>query len=68
MPTLRWRHRKDLPSGKQRRYGVNIRRFVDLPGRLICASLAFPGSWHDMHCFREAGWVDMIAHASGAGE
>ncbi len=65
VPTLSWRHRRDLLPGKHRRHGVDIRLFVDLPGRLICASLAFPGSWHDMHCFREAGWVDMIAHAGG---
>jgi hypothetical protein len=22
------------------------------------SSRAFPGSWHDIHCLREAGWVD----------
>jgi hypothetical protein len=65
VPTFNWKHRKDLLSGKHRRHGVNIQLFVDLHGRLICASLAFPGSRHDMHCFRKAGWVDMVAHTGG---
>jgi hypothetical protein len=65
VPTFNWKHRKDLLSGKHRRHGVNVQLFVDLHGRLICASLAFPGSWHDIHCFREAGWVDLAAHAGG---
>ncbi|WP_255725456.1 transposase [Frankia sp. Cj3] len=65
VPTFNWKHRTDLLSGKHRRHGVTIQLFVDLHGRLICASLAFPGSWHDIHCFREAGWVDVVAHAGG---
>jgi hypothetical protein len=65
VPTFNWKHRKDLLSGKHRRHGVNVQLFVDLHGRLICASLAFPGSWHDIHCFREAGWVGLAAHAGG---
>jgi hypothetical protein len=64
--TFHWKHRgKELLSGKHRKYGVNIQLFVDIHGRLICASRAFPGSWHDIHCFREAGWVDLITHAGG---
>ncbi|WP_239342393.1 transposase [Frankia sp. CiP3] len=65
VPTFNWKHRTDLLSGKHRRHGVTIQLFVDLHGRLICASLAFPGSWHDIHCFREAGLVDVVAHAGG---
>jgi len=66
VPTFHWKHRgKDLLSGKHRRHGVNIQLFVDLHGRLVCASLASPGSWHDIHCFREAGWVDLVTHAGG---
>lgn len=65
VPTFNWRHRKDLLSGKHRRNGVNIQLLVDVHGRLIGASRAFPGSWHDIHCFREAGWVDLITHAGG---
>jgi hypothetical protein len=33
---------------------------VDVYGRLIAISPASPGSWHDIHCLREAGWVDEI--------
>ncbi len=55
----------DSRARRKRRRQLRIQLFVDLHGRLICASLAFPDSWHDMHCFREAGWVDMIAHAGG---
>lgn len=65
IPTFHWRHRKDLLNGKHRRYGVNIQLFVDVHGRIIGASQAFPGSWHDMHCFRAAGWSDLVAHSSG---
>ena len=65
VPTVNWCHRSDLRSGKHRRYGVNVQLLVDLHGRLIGASRAFPGSWHDGHCFREAGWVDLLHHAGG---
>lgn len=65
VPTFNWRHRKDLLSGKHRRYGVNIQLFVDLHGRLVGVSRAFPGSWHDVHCFREAGWVDIVKRSGG---
>ena len=65
VPTVNWRHRKDLRSGKHRRYGVNVQLLVDLHGRLLAASRAFPGSWHDVHCFREAGWVDLVRRSGG---
>jgi hypothetical protein len=66
VPTFHWKHRgKELLSGKHRKHGVNIQLFVDVHGRLICASRAFPGSWHDIHCFREAGWVDLVTRAGG---
>src|SRR5512146_3440981 len=38
VPTVNWRHRSDLRSGKHRRYGVNVQLLVDLHGRLIGAS------------------------------
>lgn len=65
VPTVRWRHRADLKSGKHRRYGVNVQLLVDLHGRLIAASRAFPGSWHDVHCFRETGWVPLLRRSGG---
>jgi len=68
--TFNWRHRSDLLSGKHRKYGVNLQVFVDVHGRLIAISPASPGSWHDIHCLREAGWVDLlqqIGHALGDG-
>jgi hypothetical protein len=65
VPTFNWKHRKDLFSGKHQRPGINIQLFTDVHGRLIGASRAFPGSWHDIHCFREAGWVALAAHAGG---
>jgi DDE superfamily endonuclease len=70
VPTFNWRHRKDLLSGKHRKHGVNLQLFVDVHGRIIAVSPAFPGSWHDIHCLREAGWVDLltrIGHAIGDG-
>lgn len=65
VPTVHWRHRSNLRSGKHRRYGVNVQLLVDLHGRLLAASRAFPGSWHDVHCFREAGWVDLVRQSGG---
>jgi hypothetical protein len=65
VPTFGGKHRKDLFSGRHRRPGVNVQLFIDVHGRLIGASRAFPGSWHDIHCFREAGWVGLAAHAGG---
>lgn len=68
IPTFNWRHRKDLLSGKHRKYGMNAQLFVDVHGRIIAASRTFPGSWHDIHCLREAGWVTLaqdIGHAVG---
>lgn len=66
VPTVNWRHRKDLYAGKHRRPGGNVQLFVDLHGRLIGVSRAFPGSWHDVRCFREAGWVKLLARSGGA--
>lgn len=37
-----WRHRTDLHSGQHRRYGMNIQVVVDLHGRVITVSRAFP--------------------------
>jgi hypothetical protein len=65
VPTVNWRHRNDLLSGKHRRHGVNIQLLVDLHGRILGASRAFPGSWHDLHCFREARWAQMVHHSGG---
>jgi len=65
IPTFNWRHRKDLLSGKHRRNGVNVQFFIDPHGRIIGASRAFPGSWHDVHCFREAGWVNVVKRSGG---
>ncbi|MEX5712531.1 transposase family protein, partial [Parafrankia sp. FMc6] len=66
VPTFNWRHRKDLLSGKHRRHGVNVQLLVDLHGRIIRASRAFPGSWHDVHCFREAGWAEIVKRSGGS--
>lgn len=68
IPTFNWRHRKDLLSGKHRKHGVNAQLFVDVHGRIIAASRTFPGSWHDIHCLRESGWVTLLrdlGHAAG---
>jgi hypothetical protein len=66
VPTFNWRHRKDLFSGKRRRNGVNVQFFVDLHGRIFGASRAYPGSWHDIHSFREAGGVDVVKNSGGS--
>ena len=63
--TFNWRHRTDLYSTHRRRYGMNGQLLVDLHGRVTSASRAFPGSWHDMHCFRDAGWPDLITNSGG---
>ncbi|WP_322779153.1 transposase family protein, partial [Frankia sp. Cas4] len=60
-----WRHRKDLYSGKHRRYGVNIQVIVDLHGRVLGVSRAFPGSWHDMRCFSEAELARLVEYSGG---
>lgn len=68
VPTFHWRHRMDLLSGKHRQHGVNLHLVVDVHGRIIAVSRAFPGSWHDLHCLREAGWVELLTrlgHALG---
>jgi hypothetical protein len=66
VPTFNWRHRKDLLSGKHRKHGVNLQLFVDVHGRIIAVSRPFPGSWHDIHCLREAGWVELLKRLSHA--
>ena len=57
IPTFQWRHRKDLLNEKHRRHGVNIQLFVDVHGRSIGASQAFPGSWHDRALLSGGGMV-----------
>jgi DDE superfamily endonuclease/Helix-turn-helix of DDE superfamily endonuclease len=66
VPTFHWRHRSDLLSGKHRRRGMNVQVLVDVHGRLINASAAFPGSWHDIHALRESGWLSHFAAAAKA--
>jgi hypothetical protein len=66
IPTFNWRHRNDLLSGKHRRTGMNVQLFVDVHGRIIAAGRAFPGSWHDIHCLREAGWVTLLQNLTPA--
>lgn len=65
VPTFAWRHRTDLLAGKHRRHGVNVQLAVDLHGRILAASHAFPGSWQDVHCFREAGWTRVARRFGG---
>lgn len=62
--TFNWHHRQDLFSGKHRKYGMNVQVIADLHGRVIGVSQGFPGSWHDMRCYTEAGWV-ALAEAAG---
>ena len=62
--TFNWHHRKDLFSGKYRKYGMNVQVVADLHGRVIGVSQGFPGSWHDMRCYTQAGWA-AIAEAAG---
>jgi hypothetical protein len=59
-----WRHRSDLFSGKHRRYGMVVQVIADLHGRVLGVSGGFPGSWHDLHAFTEAG-LDYLAQAAG---
>lgn len=66
IPTFNWRHRTDLLSGKHRKRGVNAQLFVDVHGRIIAISRTFPGSWHDIHCLREAGWVALLQNLTPA--
>lgn len=64
IPTWNWRHRKDLFSGKHKRYGVNVQVVADIHGRVEAVSKARPGSWHDKRCHDEAG---LDAALDGAG-
>jgi hypothetical protein len=65
VPTFNWGHRRDLYSGKRRRYGVNVQVLADIHGRVEGVSRAFPGSWHDKHCFDEAGIEAVLAGGGG---
>ncbi|MGH3481267.1 MAG: transposase family protein [Nocardioidaceae bacterium] len=59
------RHRRDLHSGHRKRYGVNVQILCDVHGRLDACSEAFSGSWHDKHCFDEAGLAAILADCGG---
>lgn len=65
VPVFNWRHRHDLYSGKHRRYGVNVQAVVDLHGRLVGVSRAFPGSRHDRWCFEQAGYGEILPSSGG---
>ncbi len=66
VPTFNWRHRRDLHSGKHKRYGANVQVLADIHGRVQAVAGPFPGSWHDKHSYDEAGLADVVA-GSGAG-
>jgi hypothetical protein len=65
IPTFDWRHAKQLFSGKHRRAGMNVLFLVDLHGRLVAASRAFPGAWHDTHCLAESEWERTLGFEPG---
>jgi hypothetical protein len=67
VPTFNWRHRRDLQSGKHKRYGTNVQVVSDIHGRVEGVGGPFPGSWHDKHCYDEAGLSEMVAAAGGGG-
>jgi hypothetical protein len=66
VPTWHWRHRRDLYSGKHHRYGINTQVFATVHGQVAAISRAFPGSWHDKHCFDEAAVDKVLAEGGGA--
>jgi hypothetical protein len=65
VPTFNWRHRRDLYSGKHKRYGVNVQVVADIHGRVEGVSAPAPGSWHDKHSFDEAGLAEVAAGSGG---
>lgn len=65
VPTFNWRHRTDLYSGKHRKHGMNVQAIVDVHGRLIATSTAYPGSRHDSWCFQQAGFAHLLTGAGG---
>lgn len=65
VPTWNWRHRKDLYSGKHKRYGANVIIVADIHGRVAAASKPYPGSWHDKHAYDEAGLDTILAGSGG---
>lgn len=65
VPVFNWRHRGDLYSGKHRDHGVNVQAIVDIHGRLVGTSRAFPGSRHDSWCFEQSGFGAILAYSGG---
>ena len=65
VPTCNWRHRRDLYSGHRKRYGVVVQIMGTVHGRVDAGSDAYPGSWHDKHCFDEAGLAQILAGCGG---
>src|SRR5919107_6174735 len=50
-------------SGKHKVHGVNVQVIADPAGRLVWASLAVPGSRHDIAAAREHGILDALDSA-----
>lgn len=65
VPTWNWRRRRGMYSGKHKRYGVNVQVVADLHGRVEAVSKAYPGSWHDKHCYDEADLDTILTGAGG---
>jgi hypothetical protein len=65
VPTFHWRHRRDLYSGKHRRYGVNVAVVTDLHGRIAGRGRGYPGSRHDAWCFGQDGLGERLSGAGG---
>jgi hypothetical protein len=49
--------------GKHKRHGTNVRVITNSFGRLLWASVALPGSTHDLTAAREHGIIDALATA-----
>ena len=57
IPIDRVHDQKPYYSGKHRRHGMNVQVIADAAGRLVWASVALPGSAHDLTAARTHGII-----------
>jgi hypothetical protein len=65
VPTVNWRHRGDLRSGKRHSTGMNTQVVTDVHGRVTTTSRPFPGKRHDKKCFDESDLQTALVDSGG---
>lgn len=68
LPCWSFTEAPELWSGKHKTTGHNVQVATAVDGTVVAVSDPYPGSWHDMHSYTEAGWAGYLGPEGGYGD